>query len=155
MDKEWAYVPHADKWVYYDPANGWMLYGQQMIDGRPYYLDKATGRRLYAQELKDRLVNAARSTYFTHPDCDAALAAAGGSICPNGPCMAYVWYVFHQADLDIFLANGDLLSGYPHENLDWYRERGRVAATPPMATSSSSSTPASPSTRDGPRATWA
>lgn len=126
MDYEFAYLPKQDKWVYYDPITGRMVYGQRMVDGRPYYFDKVTGRQLTAQELKDKLVQQARASYFTHPDCDAEFEAAGGTRCPHGPCMAYVWWCFHHADLDIFLADNVLMSSYPHENLDWYKERGRV-----------------------------
>ena len=61
---------------------------------------------------------------------DAALREAGGATCTYGPCMAYVWWVFHQADLDIFLSDGQLLSGWPHDQFDWYSARGRVDRTP-------------------------
>ena len=130
MDFEWAYLPHANKWVYYDPVTGRMWYGQHMVDGRPYYFDAVTGRKLEPAELRQRLVSTAVSTYYTHPDCDAALREAGGTTCTYGPCMAYVWWVFHQADLDIFLSDGQLLSGWPHDQFDWYKARGRVDRTP-------------------------
>lgn len=130
IDYEWAWIPNLDKWVYYDAVTGRMVHGQRMIDGRPYYFDQTTGRVLTAQELKDRLIATARSSYYTHPDCDAELAAAGGTVCPHGPCMAYVWWVFHHADLDVFLADGTLRSGWPHENLDWYRANGRADRNP-------------------------
>lgn len=129
MDKDFAYLPESNKWVYYDPITGRMVYGQRMVDGRPYYFDKVTGRQLTAPELKEKLLQQVRMSYYTHPDTTGEFVAAGGTACPHGPCMTYVWWCFHHADLDIFLADGALMS-YPHMNLDWYRERGRVDFNP-------------------------
>ena len=129
MDYDFAYLPKANKWVYYDPVTGRMVYGQRMVDGRPYYFDKVTGRQLTPDELKEKLLQQVRASYYTHPDTEGEFAAAGGTLCPHGPCMTYVWWCFHHADLDIFLADGQLMS-YPHMNLDWYKERGRVDFSP-------------------------
>ena len=57
MDFEWAYLPHANKWVYYDPVTGRMWYGQHMVDGRPYYFDAVTGRKLEPAELRQSILS--------------------------------------------------------------------------------------------------
>ena len=125
VDYEWAWIPGKNKWVYYDPVTGRMVYGGVLIDGKPYYLDKQTGARWSKSQIVSKLVATARSYYGKHPDCPGALAANGGLLCPFGPCMSYVWYVFHQAGLDVFLCDG-AKTGWPHHNYDWYRTRGRV-----------------------------
>ena len=125
VDYDWAWIPGKNKWVYYDSITGRMIYGDVIIDNKPYYLDTVTGARWSKSQIVNKLVATARSYYNQHPDCPGVLAANGGLLCPFGPCMSYVWYVFHQADLDAFLCNG-AKTGWPHHNYDWYRSRGRV-----------------------------
>ena len=125
VDYDWAWIPGKNKWVYYDSITGRMIYGDVIIDNKPYYLDMVTGARWSKSQIVNKLVATARSYYNQHPDCPGVLAANGGLLCPFGPCMSYVWYVFHQADLDAFLCNG-AKTGWPHHNYDWYRSRGRV-----------------------------
>lgn len=87
------------------------------------------GAQYNKQQIIDRLTSQARALLNQHPDCPGVLAANGGLICPFGPCMAFVWYIFHSAGLDIFLCDG-AKTGWPHHNYDWYRSRGRVSHTP-------------------------
>lgn len=97
-----------------------------MIDGKPYYFDDVTGRRLTRAELTGKLIAVAKSSYGKHIDAPGILAANGGLICPWGPCMSWVWWAFHESGLSIFLADG-AASGWPHHNLDWYKARGRAS----------------------------
>lgn len=39
---KFVYLPNGDKWVYYD-SNGWMVYGEQKINGNWYYFYPKTG----------------------------------------------------------------------------------------------------------------
>lgn len=122
------------KRVYYDPQSSRMVHGPAVISGRPYYFDKTTGRQHGKQEIINKLVSVARSLRGKHPDCPGALAINGGIVCPHGPCMAFVWYVFHSAGYDVFLCNGGSVngkqSGWPQHNYDWYARRGRISNTP-------------------------
>lgn len=120
----WQTVKGKD--VFYDRATGRMVHGARMIDGRPYYFDDYTGRRFTRADLINRLLAQARSSYGKNIDAPGILAANGGLICPFGPCMSWVWWVFHESGLGIFLADG-AASGWPHHNFDWYRTRGRVS----------------------------
>lgn len=117
------------KKVYYDPTSSRMVHGGIIIDGRHYFFDPYTGARYSKQQIVNRLISSARSQIGKHPDCPGVLAANGGLICPYGPCMSFVWYSFHTADLDIFLCDG-AKTGWPHHNYDWYASRGRVSLTP-------------------------
>ncbi len=118
------------KRVYYNPSNGKMVYGGVLINNKPYFFDKVTGRQWSGNEIAQKIVSTARSFRGKHPDCPGALAANGGIICPQGPCMSFVWYVFHTAGMDVFLCNGQVKSGYPDHNYDWYAQRGRISRTP-------------------------
>lgn len=42
-----AYLEDAGKWVYYDPINSQMLYGEQCINGHWYLFDQCTGAVTY------------------------------------------------------------------------------------------------------------
>ncbi|MCI1211662.1 CHAP domain-containing protein [Bifidobacterium tibiigranuli] len=117
------------KQVFYDRVSGKMVHGAVMIDGMPYYFDQWTGRRYARNEIIGRLLAQARSSYGKNIDAPGILAANGGLICPFGPCMAWVWWVFHESGLGIFLADG-AASGWPHHNFDWYQVHGRVSMTP-------------------------
>lgn len=117
------------KQVYYDPTSSRMFHGGAIIDGRHYFFDPYTGAKYSKQQIIDRLINFARSQIGKHPDCPGTLTANGGLICPYGPCMSFVWYAFHIADLDIFLCDG-AKTGWPHHNYDWYASRGRVDLSP-------------------------
>lgn len=126
VDYEWAWLPNSNKWVYYDEVSGRMVHGPRMIGSSPYYFDNYTGERLNRNEIVEKLLRVVQSSYGTHPDCPAELKAAGGELCPYGPCMSYVWWCFHHAGLDIFLNNDEIRTGWPHQSYDWYRARGRV-----------------------------
>ena len=129
VDYEWAYIPGSGKWVYYDAISGRMIYGQHKISGKWYYFDDVTGRVLTSSELAARLVNTAYSELGKNTDVVAIIAANGGLTCPYGPCMSFVWYVFHKAGLDGFLCDG-AITGWPHHNYDWYNSRGLISRTP-------------------------
>lgn len=43
--------------------------------------------------------------------------------------MSFVWHVFRQAGLSGHLADG-LISGFPHQYLDWFRARGKADRNP-------------------------
>lgn len=130
MTTGWHYSAERGGWVYFDPDTGRMVHGQRMIDGAPRYLDDITGVVLTERELVARLLEVVEASYFTHPATDDELAAAGGEVCPHGPCMSYVWWCFHHAGLDIFLSDGENLSGWPHDQLDWYEERDLADLVP-------------------------
>lgn len=119
----------SGKRVFYDRSNGKMVHGSTTIDGKPYYFDQYTGRKYSRNEVINRMLKYARASYGKNIDAVGALSANGGLICPYGPCMAWVWWVFKQADLSPFLSGG-ANSGWPHHNFDWYRSRGRVSMTP-------------------------
>lgn len=123
----WQFI-HG-KQVFYDRVTGKMAHGPLKIDGKPYYFDDYTGRKFTRNDLIYRLLQQARSSYGKNIDAPGVLAANGGLICPYGPCMAWVWWVFHEAGLGIFLCDG-AATGWPHHNYDWYRVRGRVSMTP-------------------------
>lgn len=129
VDYEWAYLPDDNKWVYYDAVTGRMIYGSHMIDGRPRYFDKHTGRVYGKSEEVNLLMSVVKTTYGKDIDCPGAVAAAGGILCPYGPCMSYVWWCFDKAGLRMFLCDG-AVTGYPHHNYDWYNSRGRVNYSP-------------------------
>lgn len=129
VDYDWAWLPDDRKWVYYDSITGRMLYGQQFIDNHPYYFDVYTGRLLTGDEERNMLLSVVFGSYGADLDCMGELAAAGGTVCPYGPCMSYVWWCFHHAGLDLFLCDGKI-SGYPHENYDWYDYYGHVDYSP-------------------------
>ncbi len=129
VDYEWAYIPDSGKWVYYDAVSGRMIYGQHKISGKWYYFDDITGRVLTSTELAARLVNTAYSELGKNTDVVAIIAANGGLTCPYGPCMSFVWYVFHKAGMDGFLCDG-AITGWPHHNYDWYNNRGLISRTP-------------------------
>lgn len=129
VDYDWAWLPDDQKWVYYDSITGRMLYGQQFIDNHPYYFDTCTGRLLTGDEERNMLLGVVYGSYGVDLDCMDELAAAGGTVCPYGPCMSYVWWCFHHAGLDLFLCDG-MISAYPHENYDWYDCFGRVDYSP-------------------------
>ncbi|EFA22921.1 CHAP domain-containing protein [Bifidobacterium gallicum] len=122
------------KRVFYNTSNGRMVYGATLINDRPYFFDKTTGRQWSKNELVNKIVSTARSFRLKHPDCPGALALNGGIICPQGPCMSFVWYVFHAAGLDVFLCNGGAVngrpSGIPDDNYSWYAKRGRISSSP-------------------------
>lgn len=132
VDYEWAYIPTSNKWVYYDGVTGRMKYGQQLIDGKPYYFDPITGRKWSSNEIIQKFISVVRDQIGNHPQTDAALAAAGGELCPGGPCMGLVWYEFQQAGLSYFLANDELKTGYPHKYYYWYKDRGRFTTSGPQ-----------------------
>lgn len=129
VDYEWSYLPDDDKWVYYDSVSGRMLYGQQLIDGSPHYFDLCTGRVYTEEEEINLLLGVVYDTYGADLDCIGDLAAAGGDVCYEGPCMSYVWWCFHNAGLDLFLCDG-AISGWPHHNYDWYDARDRITWSP-------------------------
>lgn len=133
MDYEWAYIPSSGKWVYYDPTMGWMLYGSRMIDGRPYYLDPATGERLSHDEVVARLlaVAASQDGQTSGDGYEAALASVGKERNPNGPCMTYVWWCFHEAGMDFQFMDGQATS-WPHEVALWYEASGRLMHDDPQ-----------------------
>lgn len=95
-----------------------MIHGGAILDGHHYFFDPHTGAQYNKQQIIDRLTSQARALLNQHPDCPGVLAANGGLICPFGPCMAFVWYIFHSAGLDIFLCDG-AKTGWPHHNYDW------------------------------------
>lgn len=129
----WVYLEDADKWVYYDPISGRMWYGSVMIDGRPYYLDGVTGKRLSSEEMVSRLIAVAASqdgiTSRNSKYVDA-LRWAGGVTDPMGPCMTYVWWCFQEAGFHYQLVDGEFDSGYPHDTEAWYSSRGRIYDDP-------------------------
>lgn len=124
-----TWLDAGKKWVYYDKTSSRMIHGGAILDGHHYFFDPHTGAQYNKQQIIDRLTSQARALLNQHPDCPGVLAANGGLICPFGPCMAFVWYIFHSAGLDIFLCDG-AKTGWPHHNYDWYRSRGRVSHTP-------------------------
>lgn len=124
-----TWMASGNKWVYYDKITGRMVHGGAIIDGHHYFFDPYTGAQYSKQQIANRLASYARTYSSQHPDCPGALAANGGLICPFGPCMSFVWYVFHAAGLDVFLCDG-AKTGWPHHNFDWYNSRGRVSSTP-------------------------
>ncbi len=130
MRKGFCWVDSSGgKWVYYDQTFGWMVYGAQMIDDRPYYFDECTGARLSEDQLTQKLIGVINTTYGQDIDCNGELASAGGRICSWGPCMAYVWWCFRHAGLGDFLSGGET-SGWPHDNYYWYQSRGRLDYSP-------------------------
>lgn len=129
MAHDFVYIRQTNKWVYYDKITGRMVHGGAIIDGHHYFFDPYTGAQYSKQQIANRLASYARTYSSQHPDCPGALAANGGLICPFGPCMSFVWYVFHAAGLDVFLCDG-AKTGWPHHNFDWYNSRGRVSSTP-------------------------
>jgi glucan-binding YG repeat protein len=129
VDYEWSYLPDDNKWVYYDSVSGRMLYGQQLIDGSPHYFDLYTGRVYTEEEEINLLLSVVYDTYGADLDCIGDLAAAGGDVCYEGPCMSYVWWCFRNAGLDLFLCDG-AISGWPHHNYDWYDARDRITWSP-------------------------
>lgn len=124
-----TWLDAGKKWVYYDKTSSRMIHGGAILDGHHYFFDPHTGAQYNKQQIIDRLTSQARALLNQHPDCPGVLAANGGLICPFGPCMAFVWYIFHSAGLDIFLCDG-AKTGWPHHNCDWYRSRGCVSHTP-------------------------
>lgn len=129
VDYDWAYLPDDQKWVYYDSVTGRMYHGAHWIEGRPRFFDPVTGRVWTAQEEINLLVSKAYASRGTNPDCPGELVAAHGSYCYEGPCMSYVWWCFHHPGLDMFLCDG-AISGWPHDNYNWYLNRGRVDWSP-------------------------
>ena len=129
LSKGRTWMASGNKWVYYDKITGRMVHGGAIIDGHHYFFDPYTGAQYSKQQIANRLASYARTYSSQHPDCPGALAANGGLICPFGPCMSFVWYVFHAAGLDVFLCDG-AKTGWPHHNFDWYNSRGRVSSTP-------------------------
>lgn len=129
-----GFVKLPGKRVYYNPKNYQMVYRGAVINDRPYYFDSVTGRQFGKQEIINKLVSRARSFIRKHPDTTGALAINGGLLCTYGPCMSFVWYVFHACDFDVFLANGGAKngrpSGWPQDNYDWYAKRGRISTSP-------------------------
>lgn len=129
-----GFVNLPGKRVYYNPKNYQMVYGGAVINDRPYFFDRVTGRQHGRTEIVNKLVSRARSLIRKHPDCPGALAINGGILCPMGPCMSFVWYVFHMEGYDVFLANGGAKngkqSGWPQDNYDWYARRGRIGTSP-------------------------
>lgn len=127
MDYEWAYIPTSGKWVYYDKTMGWMLYGSHMIGDRPYYLDPQTGERISHDEVVARLlaVAASQDGQTSGDEYEAMLASVGVERNPNGPCMTYVWWCFHEAGMDLQFMDGQATS-WPHEAALWYEASGRL-----------------------------
>ena len=129
VDYGFSYIPTSNKWVYYDLVSGRMIYGQQWIDGKLYYFDEYTGRQYSAGEIISKLISTVQSTYGADLDCAGELRDAGGSVCYEGPCMSYVWWCFWHAGLNQFLCDG-AISGWPHDNSNWYEARGRYDMSP-------------------------
>lgn len=129
MAKGMTYLKKGNKWVYYDPTTGRMQYGAHMVNGRHLYFDPATGRQWSGDEIINKVLATARSSYGKNIDAAGALRNAGGLLCPWGPCTEWIWWVFNQAGLGLFFSDG-ATSGWPHHNFDWYRARGRVSMTP-------------------------
>lgn len=129
VDYGFSYIPTANKWVYYDLVTGRMIYGQQRIDGKLYYFDECTGRQYSGNDIRNKLIGTVQSTYGANLDCIGELRNAGGSVCYEGPCMSYVWWCFWHAGLNQFLCDG-AISGWPHDNSNWYAARGRYDMAP-------------------------
>ena len=129
VDYGFSYIPTANKWVYYDLVTGRMIYGQQWIDGKLYYFDECTGRQYSGNDIRNKLIGTVQSTYGANLDCIGELRNAGGSVCYEGPCMSYVWWCFWHAGLNQFLCDG-AISGWPHDNSNWYAARGRYDMAP-------------------------
>lgn len=129
MAKGMTYLKKGNKWVYYDPTTGRMQYGAHMVNGRHLYFDPVTGRQWSGDEIINKVLATARSSYGKNIDAAGALRNAGGLLCPWGPCTEWIWWVFNQAGLSLFFSDG-ATSGWPHHNFDWYRARGRVSMTP-------------------------
>lgn len=129
VDYEWSYIPTSNKWVYYDSVTGRMQYGQHKIQGKWYYFDDCTGRVLSENEIANKLVQIAYSELHKNTNVVEAIRNAGGIVCPYGPCMTFVWYVFNKAGLSGFLCDG-AITGYPHHNYDWYNCRGKINWSP-------------------------
>lgn len=129
MAKGMTYLRSGNKWVYYDYVTGQMQYGAQIVDGRHLYFDPHTGRQWSRDEIINLLLNTARGAYGKNIDAAGELNKVHGLLCPYGPCMEWIWWVYHTAGLDLFLSDG-ATSGWPHHNFDWYRSRGRVNWTP-------------------------
>ena len=129
VDYEWAWIPTADKWVYYDPVTGIMYHGSHWVDGKLRYFDNVTGKVCTKDEIINKLFSVVSTTYGANLDCAGELGAAGGSVCPYGPCMSYVWWCFYHAGLGNFLCDG-AITGWPHDNSNWYAARGRFDMFP-------------------------
>ena len=129
VDYDWAWIPTKDKWVYYDPITGKMWYGEHKIDGKWQFLDPITGE-VYSKNKKiERVVNKAYSAVGKHIDAPGILASQGGKLCHYGPCMSLVWWMFYDSGMPGHVADG-MKSGWPHDNYDWYKNRGRVDYNP-------------------------
>ncbi|RYQ30308.1 Surface protective antigen SpaA [Bifidobacterium pseudolongum subsp. globosum] len=124
----------AAKTVYYHAQSGKMQYGGHLINNRPYYFDKNTGRKYSGTEVVNTLVRTARNYCHSNLNASNALVSAGGIFCPKGPCMSFVWCVYHYSGMDVFLANGTSAagqpSGYPDDYYNWYARNGRLTRTP-------------------------
>ena len=124
----------AAKTVYYHAQSGKMQYGGQLINNRPYYFDKHTGRKYSGNEVVNTIVRTARNYRRSNLNSSGSLVSAGGIFCPKGPCMSFVWCVYHYSGMDVFLANGTSAagrpSGYPDDYYDWYARNGRLTHTP-------------------------
>ena len=107
----------AAKTVYYHAQSGKMQYGGHLINNRPYYFDKNTGRKYSGTEVVNTLVRTARNYCHSNLNASNALVSAGGIFCPKGPCMSFVWCVYHYSGMDVFLANGTSAAGRPSDPL--------------------------------------
>lgn len=131
VDYGWAWLPESNKWVYYHEVTGRMCYGSLMIEGKPYYLDLATGERLSSDEVAARVIATAASQNgitdgWRYQD---RVVADGGTMNHMGPCAAFVYWCFQEAGMKYQFMNG-AASSFPHEIADWYRNQGRLESTP-------------------------
>lgn len=134
-----VYLPsNGGKWVRYD-AEGRMVKGQDGAvspdDGQWHwwYFDPVTGEMLSHDEVVARLlaVAASQDGQTSGDGYEAALASVGKERNPNGPCMTYVWWCFHEAGMDFQFMDGQATS-WPHEVALWYEASGRLMHDDPQ-----------------------
>jgi len=130
-----GFVNLPGKRVYYNPSTYRMVYGPALVNNRPYYFNSGDGRMWNRQDVINKLVSTARGMVGKRINTVAALQMNGGLLCPYGPCMTTIWYLFYHAGLNIFLCNGAAKngrqSGWPQDNYDWYSRQGRIRSNNP------------------------